>query len=90
METALEVGPAAYGWSDRCWTLARIAETVRRRFGAEYTLAGLDPLLHHIAISIALLWTVRPAGAGGGQALVGAYDDEFADELCLAPRARPL
>ncbi|MFE3270342.1 winged helix-turn-helix domain-containing protein [Streptomyces sp. NPDC059215] len=29
-------------------TLTRIAEIVRRRFGVEYTLAGLDLLLHRI------------------------------------------
>ncbi|WSV10493.1 winged helix-turn-helix domain-containing protein [Streptomyces prunicolor] len=42
LETMLDAGPAASGWSDQCWTLARIAEIVRRRFGVEYTLAGLD------------------------------------------------
>ncbi|GAQ59637.1 hypothetical protein a10_09543 [Streptomyces acidiscabies] len=52
LETVLEAGPAAYGWSDQCWTLARIAEIVRRRFGAEYTLAGLDLLLHRIGWSV--------------------------------------
>ncbi|MER5806071.1 winged helix-turn-helix domain-containing protein [Streptomyces mirabilis] len=36
-------GPQAIlnGWSDQCWTPARIAEIVRRRFGVEYTVAGL-------------------------------------------------
>ncbi|WP_369229544.1 winged helix-turn-helix domain-containing protein [Streptomyces sp. R21] len=48
LESVLEAGPAACGWSDQCWTLARIGEVVRRRFGAEYTLAGLDLLLHRI------------------------------------------
>ncbi|MFC9634575.1 winged helix-turn-helix domain-containing protein [Streptomyces mirabilis] len=37
----LDAGPAVFGWSDQCWTPARIAEIVRRRFGVEYTLAGL-------------------------------------------------
>ncbi|MFE2839434.1 winged helix-turn-helix domain-containing protein [Streptomyces mirabilis] len=41
LETALDAGPAAFSWSDQCWTPARIAEIVRRRFGVEYTLAGL-------------------------------------------------
>jgi Winged helix-turn helix len=45
----LEAGPAAWGWDeDQCWTLARIAEVVRRRFKVDYTLAGLDLLLHRI------------------------------------------
>src|SRR3954463_4619969 len=32
LEAVLEAGPAACGWSDQCWTLARIGEVVRRRF----------------------------------------------------------
>jgi transposase len=48
----LDAGPAAQGWEDQCWSLARIAEVVRRRFGAEYTLAGLDLLLHRIGWSV--------------------------------------
>jgi putative transposase len=44
----LDVGPAACGYADQCWTLARIADQVRRRFGVEYTLAGMDVLLHRI------------------------------------------
>ncbi|MFD9330344.1 winged helix-turn-helix domain-containing protein [Streptomyces sp. NPDC060065] len=48
----LEAGAAACGWSDQCWTLARIGEVVRRRFGVEYTLAGLDLLLHRIGWSV--------------------------------------
>src|SRR5262245_34701437 len=43
LEAVLEAGPAAWGWQDQCWTLARIAEVVRRRFGVTYTLAGLEP-----------------------------------------------
>ncbi|MFD4552539.1 winged helix-turn-helix domain-containing protein [Streptomyces sp. NPDC058466] len=51
LEAVLDAGPAAAGWSDQCWTLARFAEVVRRRFGVEYTLAGLD-LLHRIGWSV--------------------------------------
>jgi transposase len=41
LEAVLEAGPAVWGWDeDQCWTLARIAEVVRRRFGVLYTLAG--------------------------------------------------
>ena len=47
----LEAGQAACGWSDQCWTPARIGEVVRRRFGVDYTLAGLDLLLHRIGWS---------------------------------------
>src|SRR5947207_11888276 len=53
LATVLEAGPAAWGWDeDQCWTLARIAEVVRRRFGVEYTLAGLDLLLHRAGWSV--------------------------------------
>ena len=53
LETVLEAGPAAWGWDeDQCWTLARIAAVVRRRFGVEYTVAGLDLLLHRIGWSV--------------------------------------
>ena len=52
LEAVLDAGPAAWGWEDQCWTLARIAELVRRRFGVEYTLAGLDVLLHRLGWSV--------------------------------------
>ncbi|MDX2938625.1 winged helix-turn-helix domain-containing protein [Streptomyces ipomoeae] len=52
LEAVLDAGPAAAGWPDQCWTLARIAEVVRCRFGVEYTLAGLDLLLHRIGWSV--------------------------------------
>jgi transposase len=48
LQVVLDAGPAAWGWADQCWTLARIAELVHRRFGVHYTLAGLDLLLHRI------------------------------------------
>ena len=48
----LDVGPAACGYADQCWTLARIAEQVWRRFGVEYTLAGMDVLLHRLGWSV--------------------------------------
>ncbi len=53
LDTVLDAGPAAWGWDeDQCWTLARIADLVRRRFGVDYTLAGLDLLLHRIGWSV--------------------------------------
>ena len=52
LEAVLEAGPAVWGWEDQCWTLARIAEVARRLFGVEYTLAGLDLLLHRIGWSV--------------------------------------
>ena len=53
LEAVLDAGPAVSGWDeDQCWTLARIAEVVRGRFGVEYTLAGMDLLLHRIGWSV--------------------------------------
>jgi transposase len=52
LAAVLEAGPGAQGWEDQCWTLARIAEVIWRRFGAEYTLAGVDLLLHRIGWSV--------------------------------------
>jgi putative transposase len=53
LETVLDAGPAAWGWDeDQCWTLARIAQVVHRRFRVEYTLAGLDLLLHRAGWSV--------------------------------------
>ena len=53
LEAVLDAGPAACGYADQCWTLARVADQVWRRFGVEYTLAGMDVLLHRIG------WTVQ-------------------------------
>ena len=53
LEAVLDARPAAWGWEDQCWTLARVGELVRERFGMEYTLAGMDVLLHRIG------WTVQ-------------------------------
>ncbi|MFE7117086.1 winged helix-turn-helix domain-containing protein [Streptomyces sp. NPDC057654] len=53
LQTALEAGPAAHGWSeDQRWTLARIADVIRCGFGVDYTLAGVDLLLHRIGWSV--------------------------------------
>jgi putative transposase len=52
LEAVLDAGPAACGYADQRWTLARIADQVWRRFGVEYTLAGMDVLLHRIGWSV--------------------------------------
>ena len=73
LEAVLEAGPAAWGWQDQCWTLARIAELVRRRFGVGYTLAGLDVLLHRVG------WSVQvPArrAAERDEAAIAAWREE--------------
>jgi transposase len=52
LETLLDAGPAAWGWADQCWTLPRIASVLRERFGVDYTLPGLDLLLHRLGWSV--------------------------------------
>ena len=53
LDAALDAGPAAWGWDeDQCWTLARIADLVRRRSRVEYTPTGIDVLLHRIGWSV--------------------------------------
>ena len=52
LQVLLAAGPAAWGWADQCWTLPRIAEVVRARFGVDYTLPGLDLLLHRLGWSV--------------------------------------
>src|SRR4051794_12484782 len=48
LQDLLDAGPVAWGWDDQCWTLPRIAALVRTRFGVDYTLPGLDLLLHRL------------------------------------------
>ena len=74
LDAALDAGPAAWGWDeDQRWTLARIAEVVRRRFRVQYTLAGMDLLLHRVG------WSVQvPArrAAERNEAAVTAWREE--------------
>jgi transposase len=52
LDALLDAGPAVWGYEDQCWTLARIGELVWRWFRVDYTLAGLDVLLHRIGWSV--------------------------------------
>jgi transposase len=52
LEAVLEAGPAAAGYADQCWTLARAAEQCWRLSGVEYTLAGMAVLLHRLGWSV--------------------------------------
>lgn len=53
LEKVLEAGPAAFGWeADQRWTLTRVAEVVKDRFGVRYSLSGLHVLLQRIGWSI--------------------------------------
>jgi putative transposase len=73
LEAVLEAGPGAWGWQDQCWTLGRIGELIWRRFRVEYTLAGLDLLLHRLG------WSVQvPArqAAERDEAAIAAWREE--------------
>jgi transposase len=52
LESVLDAGPAACGYEDQCWTLARIADQAWQRFGVEYTLGGMHVLLYRIGWSV--------------------------------------
>jgi len=53
LQKVLEAGPAAFGWeADQRWTLTRVAEVVRDRFGVRYSVSGLHVLLQRIGWSI--------------------------------------
>jgi putative transposase len=51
LEAALELGPAAHGWEDQRWTLARIAALISELFDVTYTLRGVSYLLHRLGWS---------------------------------------
>jgi transposase len=73
LEAVLDAGPAACGYVDQCWTLARIADQVWQWFGVECTLAGIDVLLHRAG------WSVQvPArrAAGRDQARIAWWREE--------------
>jgi transposase len=45
LDRVLDAGPAAAGWEDQRWTLARIADLVAARFKVRYTIPGVWYLL---------------------------------------------
>ncbi len=45
LEVALNQGPAAHGWLDQRWTLARVKTVIGRMFHLSYSLAGVWKLL---------------------------------------------
>ena len=53
LEHILDVGPAAAGFADQRWTLARVAKVIARRFHVRYSLKGVSLLLHRRG------WTVQ-------------------------------
>ncbi len=52
LRAALDAGPAVYGWrEDQRWTLARVAELIRRLFRVSCTLRGVSYLLHRLGFT---------------------------------------
>ncbi|KAF4405335.1 transposase [Streptomyces sp. Ru87] len=45
LEAELAKGPAAHGWEDQRWTLARIRTVIGRRFHPAYAIQGVRKLL---------------------------------------------
>ncbi|MFF7000014.1 transposase [Streptomyces sp. NPDC008313] len=45
LEAELAKGPAAHGWEDQRWTLARVKTVIGRRFHLTYTIQGVRKLL---------------------------------------------
>ena len=45
LEAELDRGPAAHGWPDQTWTLARIQRLIGRRFHKSISLSGVCQLL---------------------------------------------
>jgi transposase len=86
LETALDAGPAVWGWDeDQCWTLAKITDLIGRRFRVRYTLAGVDVLLHRIG------WSVQvPArrAAERDEAAITAWRQETWPVIKGRPRSR--
>src|SRR5262245_44749836 len=52
LQAVVDAAPGARGWEGQRSALGRIAEVARRLFRVEYTLAGLDLLLHRIGWSV--------------------------------------
>jgi transposase len=51
LRAELARGPAAHGWADQRWTLARVAALIGRLFHVRYTVRGTSYLLHRIGFS---------------------------------------
>jgi transposase len=70
LRAALDLGPAAYGWTgDQRWTLARAAALTARLFPVRYTLRGVSYLLHRIGFvgrAGSYPWAGREAIRGQG------------------------
>jgi transposase len=62
LEAVLDAGPAACGYADQCWTLARVADLAWQRFGVQYTWPSPGPAGRSRSASRAR--RTRPASTG--------------------------
>jgi transposase len=86
----LAAGPAAFGWdADQRWTLARVAEVVRDRFGVRYSLSGLHLLLQRIGWSIQVpSGQALPEASGGASSCLRPIAGRASSHGAAAPRMR--
>ncbi len=52
LRAELTRGPAAHGWADQRWTLARVALLIGRLFHVRYTLRGTSYLFHRNGFTV--------------------------------------
>ncbi|TDQ53344.1 putative transposase [Actinorugispora endophytica] len=52
LQQLLDLGPAAHGFADQRWTLARIRAVAAEHFDVTYSLAGMSLLLHRLGGSV--------------------------------------
>ena len=86
LQALLDAGPAAWGWADQCWTLTRIAEVVHTRFDVDYTLPGLDLLLHRLGWSVQV--PARRAAERDEERITG-WREEMYDAAVVARSTNP-
>ena len=51
LERLLLEGPRAHGWATELWTLRRVVELIRRRFGVQYDPSQVSRILHSMGWS---------------------------------------
>jgi transposase len=85
LESVLGAGPAACGYEDQCWTLARVADLAWARFGVEYTLGGVHVLLHRLGWSVPV---PAPRAAERDDDAVAAWKQEYRPGLLESFLAR--
>ncbi len=65
-------GPGAAGYTTDLWTLRRIGEVIRKRFGVRYSPVGVWAVAARSAVELAEAGTARPPARRGGHRPVEA------------------